>query len=287
MHAPPRPGAPYQPSGRLGASTFLWVPLLGVPAAAVLGAAYAYAILYIPVAGYVTFLLTGGFGFLLGLAAAAGVKRGKARSPGVAALLGAVVGLAGLWLSWAVWIFAFARRADADVPLLALLLAPGALWQLIREVNAHGAWTIKGATPTGAWLWLFWSVEALIVVGLPVAVCLAQASSPFCERCREWCVKAEGAFVGGAAAPQEIVARLRALDVAFLAEVGPAAPGAPLRVRYDLRRCRCGATSTISATALTTAGAGKKAKESSKALVADLLLSPDADAAVRGLARAR
>ena len=287
MTTPARPGTPYQPSGRLGASTFLWTLLFGLPAAAVLGAVYAYAILYIPIAGYISILLTAGYGFLVGVVAAKGVQRGRGRSPGIAALLGLVVGLAGLYLSWTVWIFAFARRGGADVPLLELAQQPAVLWELIRSVNAHGAWSIKGATPTGTLLWVFWAIEALVIVGLPALVCFAQAGEPFCERCEQWCQKTQAIFVGRTAPPAELAARLRSLDVAYLAELGPAGAGDATRIRYDLCICRCKATSTLTAAAVTTTMSGKKKKESTAELVGNLLLTPEAAAAVRELGQQR
>jgi hypothetical protein len=215
------------------------------------------------------------------------VKRGKGRNPGIGALLGLVVGLAGLYLSWAAWIVAFARRGGGDVPLLELIQQPAALWELIRSVNAHGAWTIKGATPKGTLLWVLWAIEALVIVGAPALVCLAQASEPFCERCGRWCQKTLGAFVGREAPHPELVTRLESLDTAYLEQLGPADPGDESRIRYDLCACRCKATSTLTATAVTTTMSGKKKKESAAELVRNLVLTPEAAAAVRELGQRR
>src|SRR5512140_1469957 len=149
MVPPLRPGTLYRPSGKFGLSSLLWTPLFGIPAAVAVAAAYAYATLYIPLFGVGSVLLTAGFGLLVGVIAAAGIGRGKARHPGLATLLGLGVGLVALYASWAVWIFAFFRRSGAEVALADLLLQPGPLWRIIGAVNAQGAWSIKGSTPTG------------------------------------------------------------------------------------------------------------------------------------------
>jgi hypothetical protein len=273
----------YRPSGRFSLLVFLWTPLVAVPVAAVTAAAYAYAILYIPLVGYFTFILTAGFGFLVGLGVRGGVRMGKARNPALAVVLGLAAGCVALYLSWVVWIFALARRGGADLPLVGLALQPAAVWELIRSVNAEGAWSIKGWTPTGGALWFFWAVEAVMVAGIPTLLGWTAAGEPYCEQCGSWCQETKGVFVGKDTPHPELIRRLRNQDLGFVAQVGPADPGAAARIRYDLHACGCGATFTLGATALTKTVEKGKEKEESKELVDKVLLRRDTAAALRAL----
>jgi hypothetical protein len=273
----------YRPSGRLSPLVFLWAPMVAVPVAAVTAAAYAYAILYLPLVGYFTFILTAGFGFLVGLGVRGGVRLGKARNPALATLLGLAPGCVALYLSWAVWIFALARRGGADLPLVGLALQPAAVWELVRSVNAEGAWSIQGWTPTGGALWFFWAVEALVVVGIPTLVAWSAAGEPYCEQCGSWCRETRGVFVGKDTPHPEIIRRLQNQDLAFVAQVGPAEPGAAARIRYDLHACGCGSTVTLGATLLTKTVEKGKEKEESKELLDKVLLRRDAVATLRAL----
>ncbi len=282
MTMPFRPGQKYQPSGRFGLSTVLLVPLLGVPTAAVAAAIYAYAILYIPFV-YINALITVGFGFVVGFAVAKGVALGKARSGALAALLGLLVGAAALCLSWVFWIYALLRRSDVDVALLDLALDPAALWQAITFVNAEGAWSLKSFTPTGTVLWILWTIEALLIVGFPTFLAIGQALSPFCEQCQGWCTKEKGVFRGAEIPREELERHLRAQEVSYVAARGAAEPGATTHLRYDVDRCACNATITLTVTQVTVKLENGKPKESTTELVSNLVLSRDAAAALQRL----
>jgi len=71
----------YKHSGRLGSAPIV-VPLVGIVAGFVLALAYAYADVYIPIAGWISFILTVGFtaGVGISVSAAAGMAESASLS---------------------------------------------------------------------------------------------------------------------------------------------------------------------------------------------------------------
>jgi hypothetical protein len=263
----------YQHSGKYDAGGLLTALLGGIAAAVILSFAYAYLLLYIPLAGYVTLLLTGGYGFLLGLVMAFLMKRGKVRNPGAAVGVTLLVSLVGLYSSWAVWVYAFLRRAEVDVDLVSVFLQPGALWNAISLINADGAWTIRNWSPTGGTLWFFWGLEAVIILG---AACLvlygAITKDPFCEGCGTWCEETEGVARLGQTDGAELKQHLESRDFAYLEKLGPAKADAPGYVEINVHSCpNCRGTHTVSANLVTVTVNKKGESEANKETVADKL----------------
>ncbi|GMU63247.1 MAG: hypothetical protein AMXMBFR34_50100 [Myxococcaceae bacterium] len=242
----------YVPSGRFSSHALVTVPLLGILLGALLATAYAYLTLYLPIVGVVTFLLTGGVGLLLGMGLSALLHRGKVRNRMLGLALGLFVALVTFYVQWAVWSYALLRRDDVDVSFLALLLQPWALWDVITVVNQHGAWSLKGATPTGGVLWALWAVEGLILVGLPTFLALASVDTPYCEACESWCGETKGVRVTDVPADGEatVLALAERDDVAALSALGVSHEGTPF-LRWDLHACGCGETSTLCASKVT------------------------------------
>src|SRR5262249_44091916 len=94
--------------------------LVSVPAAFV----YSYAIVYIPIVGIISFVLTGGFALAVGAAVGALLRSGKVRNQAVAVGTALPVGLFALWAAWVTWVYALLNRSDANVDLLDLALDP-------------------------------------------------------------------------------------------------------------------------------------------------------------------
>lgn len=178
----------YKHSGHAPIGGILLSAIVGVTAGSILAVVYAYSIAYIPLVGYFTFLLSIGFGVAIFICTALGLKMGKVRNGTVAAVVGLAVGLISFYISWAVWVYATMRRADIELSLIALIVQPNVLWDLVTTINEVGAWSIKSMTPTGAVLWAFWGFEALLIIGPSLLVANAN-SDPFCERCNNWCSK--------------------------------------------------------------------------------------------------
>lgn len=230
-------GRYYQHSGQFTFGGVVLTLVAGLAGGSILAAIYAALILYIPLAGFVTFLLAGGFGFLVGLVTSLLITAGKIRSKGLAFLLSSVVGLGSLYVAWAVWIFLLLNRAELEPELAAILLQPGVLWELLGQISEVGAWSMSDFTPTGLFLWFLWGVEAIIVLGLAMILPMVALATPFCERCDVWCNEEKDVATLKPCDPEELRARMEAKELGFLETVGkPEFPAAEW-IRADLHVC--------------------------------------------------
>ncbi|HEX4959543.1 MAG TPA: TIR domain-containing protein [Thermoanaerobaculia bacterium] len=200
----------YQPSGRFttaGVILSLFVSWLMI---FVLALGYSYSLLSLPFV-QANFVLTLLYGFLSGLAASFALRWCKVRSTGMAALVGLAAGLGAVHLSWAVWVFGHLDlfKTTGLLGLLDLSSSPARLWHLLRSVNETGSWGLWGYKPTGALLWLLWSLEAALIIGLSsfFAALMLDTGDIFCEACDTWCQRLSG------------VAKLRSCDPAELSAV--------------------------------------------------------------------
>lgn len=143
------------------------------------GLIYAYASWYIPFI-YIQFILTGGFGLIIGLTMARGFLWGKIRGGVYQKMLAFAAALIGFYCAWAIWEALVLEQS----PFL-LLLNPLAVWDTSRLFNVMGLWSIAGDTPiTGTLLYLFWALEAIIIFG--VALYIAKEDRPFSVAGNNW-----------------------------------------------------------------------------------------------------
>ncbi|MGY3088722.1 hypothetical protein ACVWYF_001762 [Hymenobacter sp. UYAg731] len=188
----------YQPSNKMPLGGVLLFLLGGAVAAAVLAFVYIYAIWYIPFV-YINFFLCLGFGLVLGGVLMLLARAGKLRSPKGVAALAVLVGLAATYLEWTVYLTLLfnsettgtGRNADTSTSFsprlfVDVLTHPGAMWNAIGKINETGTWSLKGATPSGAFLWFVWVVELLIIIGGAYLLARSQADEPFSELTNEW-----------------------------------------------------------------------------------------------------
>lgn len=238
------PGTYYQSSGKAPALGVLIALVIGCAAGFVLAIGYGYLLVYIPIAGYVTFLFAAGFGGVTGFATSMGLKFGKVRNRTTWGVVVVVVSLFTFYAGWAWWMYALLRRGGADVSL-ADVFSPGQLWSLVLLVNEKGAWSMKGWTPTGIVLWILWLIEAAIIFGsLFMFSGILTPPDPFCERCTAWCQEHEGvAFTSAptdpaalAAEAPELKRQLEQKDFSRLEALGPPVSGEPF-FRLDQYHC--------------------------------------------------
>lgn len=270
----------YRPSGRAPMVGIGFGALGGSLGGIALAVAYAYLILYLPIAGYITFLIALAFGALTGLATGYSLRHGSVRSPMVGFGVGAGVAIVAFYASWVVWIYGLLHRADIDASFTTLLLHPGTLWNSIVAVNGVGAWTIKGATPTGIVLWILWGCEAVLILGPAVFLAAFPLSDPFCERCERWCEEEKGVRRTALAAKEDFVTRLEARDWAWVAALASGEEGAHLS--FDLHVCpTCEEMHALTVQQVTTAMESGKPVKSTTALLEHLLLNRQEAAALR------
>jgi hypothetical protein len=250
-------------------------PLLGFGAGALLAFVYAYINSYNPFI-YITFLATLGLGFGAGMGVVFGLQKGKARNRLVASGLGLFAGVFTLYCSWAVYAYVLLQRADVEgVSLVGMLLNPEGLFSFIVELNGQGAWSIKGTTPTGWFLWLVWALEAVIIVGIPTFLGFTTASAPFCEKCLEWSVEMKNLLRIASSDKDEVKHRLEALDTAYVLRAAKPAEGANEWCRFDMTQCKCKETTTISAVFIKLIVKDKELKEDETTVVTNLLMPAD------------
>jgi hypothetical protein len=188
----------YQPSNKMPLGGVLLFLLGGVLAAAVLAFVYIYAIWYIPFV-YINFFICLGFGLVLGGILMLLARAGKLRSPKGVGILALLVGLAAVYLEWSVYLTLLfnaettgtGRDADTSTSFKASLFGdvlthPAAMWETISKINQTGTWSLKGATPSGLFLWFVWLVELVIIVGGAYLMAKSQADEPFSELANEW-----------------------------------------------------------------------------------------------------
>ena len=190
----------YSPSGKVPALAFVIFFALLIIVIPLLATIYAYAIWYIPVP-YINFILTGIFGFAIGwLINNIVVKYGKVRSSKWAMIFAIIAALVAIYVHWAVWIDLVMNisgvvggdelgvaTSNAKIgEVLALILSPGGLWEIMGEINKVGVWGIKGGTVSGTFLTVIWVLEFLIILLGSLFTGGNQVGKPFCEEENTW-----------------------------------------------------------------------------------------------------
>lgn len=238
----------YKQSGRLGSGLVL-IPLIGGVAAIVLAIAYAYADVYIPIAGYVSFILTFGFAIGVGFAVSMAAVGAKCRSTGFVHFAGFLIGLLALYVSWAAFVFVLIKRelpSEIDISLPETFLEPALVWNMALTINESGWYSIRDATPKGTTLWILWGIEALIVVG-GVALISATgiAGRVFCERCTRWCDSVKDFMRLALPNDENLMIRLSGGHLDALGELPVVSAMATPYLRVDVQRCQsCTDTAT-------------------------------------------
>ncbi len=273
----------YRHSGRFSPSGLAMTLVLGSLAAILIGFVYAYIDLYNPIASWITFLITGGTGFALGLVLSKLIKAGRIRNVKLALAIGVFCTGLMFLTAWEVWLYAFLRRADVDVTLWDIISSPAATWNVLLAINENGAWSLKGSSPvTGIFLWLLWAVEAAILIWIPLKLTkTAVTELPFCERCNKWCTARELIRFNTGDVPK-IRSQLEAKDFNSLAALGKAKDAFGSSWRAYFQGCAdCDTTQTLCIDQMViTRNKEGKAQVKLTPVVKRLMLSPEDTVAV-------
>ena len=131
------PEAFYKPSGAFGAGAIL-IPVILVPVTFIIGILYGYVDVYIPIGGYITFIITIVAGIAAGLVNVALLKKLKVRNRPLWWGTGIISGLLLLYFSWVAFGYALLRRGDAEIEFVTFLLRPDVVWGFAGAImEAH------------------------------------------------------------------------------------------------------------------------------------------------------
>jgi hypothetical protein len=178
----PALSTPWKESGVFSPVIFA-APLVTFAVSIPLAAIYALINIYVPIVGVVTIFALAGFAFICGFAGGAVMGGGRSRNTLVSLAVSVVGALLALYSLWVFFLFFLMRQAEQDPSLLAMFLSPGALWEVMGSVASTGWFEIKGSTPSGLLLWLFWLAEAAIFVGVCAFASVGAGAVVWCEAC--------------------------------------------------------------------------------------------------------
>ena len=288
QHAPLVTDIYYRHSGRFSAGGLATALVAGAGLALVLGFVYAYSTLYIPFV-QVSALLTVGYGAALGIATATILKRFNTRNTPLALLATFAVVCLGLWTAWSVWLYALLARSgiSGGPSLPGIFLNPFLVVELIRQVNAVGAWSISrsAGAVTGLPLTAVWLAEAGLLFGTALYLASdAMQVEPFCEACGKWCGSPVKNGMFGWADAGVVRSRMEMRDVRVLGEA-PFGPDDTRWISAEVCVCvSCGMTNTLTLTSVVNTMSRGKVKTKEKVIVRKLLVGQTELTALRDIA---
>jgi len=212
----------YKHSGKFSANGLIAGVIIGLAAGFPLAYVYAWGIIQIPEVKLAC-IATMAYGAVVGVATAYGMKVGKVRNSRIAGVAAIIPAGISLYLSWAFWAKnIFLTFAEKELNPFTLMARPQALWDLIKLINQYGTWGMsKGDVTKGTTLWVFWGLEALVVLGCAALATVAILEiQPFCEKCNVWCSSTEKLLLS-AGDPGQTTQSLAKRDLSFLEKLGP------------------------------------------------------------------
>ncbi|MCC6126429.1 MAG: hypothetical protein IT426_15835 [Pirellulales bacterium] len=227
----------YRHSGAISPLGIILASSAGIAAAVVLGVAYSFAVVHIPII-YVNALLTFCFGWLMGKAVGWGAKTGKIRNPFVATAYGFLIGLIGLYVAWGTDFLARVVIPGGLKGNYWMAYSPNVIWGYMEIFYEKGFWGFKhGGNVSGIPLAIVWAIEAAMIVGGSTYFARnAIAHHPFCENCGRWTDIVAGCRHLSLAESQESLARLLSGDLAVLANFN-LAQNENVFLQLDLASC--------------------------------------------------
>jgi hypothetical protein len=194
----------YKPSGKAPVTGILLALTVSAVFAVICAFAYCYGIWYIPII-YLNLILIIGVPIALSvLIARIGIKFGKIRNKIVAAMIGLAGGVVFFIVQWLIHCvmvtnsgevhsigsgshsMGFAETGFSFEAFMFYLTNPAETISLIGVINEVGTWGIGSSTVSGILLTIFWIIEALCILFVPVFFPWKQADNPFSEKLNQW-----------------------------------------------------------------------------------------------------
>jgi hypothetical protein len=178
----------YKLSGAMGLGLLL--PILVVPLAVLLGAAYSYADIYDP-SVYLNLLVVTFTGIGAGCIPWICAKVLKTRNLFWIQIMGLFSGFITWYSSWLVFschmLNSGNEAGDTPVSLLDLVLNPTGLWKVIQYIGQNGWFQVSSRQVIGVELWIYWALEAATIILLSVGMAhVMMKSEVYCEECGQW-----------------------------------------------------------------------------------------------------
>jgi hypothetical protein len=275
----------YQPSGKIGPLSFL-APIAPIPAAIVAAWIYQFLIEVIPLV-YAEVLIVAAFAVVLGLMTFFSIRLTRCRNAAAALITGGVIAVTALLASH---YFAYLHHHTVIAKALGQPL-PGSLpIGKYLEYRMNTGWSFgslggsNGLPLTGAFVLIFWALEAAALIAGGLIGGSGAASTPYCEPCQQWADLrvAEARVVHPA--PDSLLRVRNPTTIVDLLDV-PVAGSAPEELIYTLWCCpACRKFHTLSVLHKQTVNDGKKQSTRTHSLHSYVLLTEAEADAVRDMA---
>jgi len=227
----------YRHSGIVPIPGLVQTALAGLGSALSLGVVYGYVSAWMPFI-YANFLLTAGFGFLVGWLINRAARAGRIRNSLVPAVIGLVSSVTGMYFAWAGDMYA--RIGLPQKASIFIALDPRVMASYMEWFYANGAWGIgkHGGNVTGLFLGAVWLTEAGVIVGIATLYPWSEISNwVFCEKCHWWATIEtcpQRLSVDGSGT---IIERLNADDLTVLSTAALADPHESTYLQLQLATC--------------------------------------------------
>ena len=157
--------------------------------AIVLGYVYSTVSLFIPIV-YANFLITFGFGIILGLTVKVLIRLTHNRNRKSYLIQGAFLGILANYFQWTAYVlYAYFGETPSFYEYLSnlhLIVLPDFFFPAIAEIYETGTWSIFGITFNGTILAVIWMFEFMIIVSIPVLAGYYTKPYPYSELLNRW-----------------------------------------------------------------------------------------------------
>ena len=182
----------YQESGRIDPlkQSFSYIICIGL--SLILGYIYSVIIIIIPIV-YLNFLITVGFGTMLGLICRTLIRFSHNRNKKSQIIQAVIIGLLANYFQWTAYILFAYNDAIPSIGLylenLEWIIIPKNFFAALFEINRIGTWGMFGITFNGFALTFIWIIEFLIIITGPIIAVVKTKSYPYSEHLQKWYFK--------------------------------------------------------------------------------------------------